>query len=54
MVGQWKVYLKNLNDGSVEGIYNTRKPWVGVMFHSESDQVNTDAMFIYDDFVSKL
>ena len=54
VVGQWKVYLKNLNDGSVEGIYNTRKPWVGVMFHSESDQVNTDAKFIYDDFVSKL
>ena len=26
----------------------------GVMFHSESDQVSTDAEFIYDDFVSKL
>lgn len=54
VVGQWKVYLKNLNDGSVEGIYNTRKPLVGVMFHSESDSVATDAEFIYNDFVSKL
>lgn len=54
VVGQWKVYLKNLNDGSVEGIFNTRKPWVGVMFHSESDQVDTDAAFIYNDFINKL
>lgn len=54
VVGNWKVYLKNLNDGSVEGIYNTRKPWVGVMFHSESDLVDTDTRFIYKDFVAKL
>lgn len=54
VVGKWKVYLKNLNDGSVEGIYNTRKPWVGVMFHSESDSVKTDTEFIYKDFTSKL
>lgn len=54
VVGNWKVYLKNLNDGSVEGIYNSRKPWVGVMFHSESDSIATDTEFIYTDFVSKL
>ncbi len=54
VLGKWKVYLKNLNDGSVEGIYNTRKPWVGVMFHSESDVIDTDTQFIYSDFVSKL
>lgn len=54
VVGQWKVYLKNLNDGSVEGIYNTRKPFVGVMFHSESDSIPTDTEFIYSDFISKL
>lgn len=54
VLGKWKVYLKNLNDGSVEGIYNTRKPWVGVMFHSESDVIDTDTQFIYNDFVSKL
>ena len=54
VVGNWKVYLKNLNDGSVEGIYHTRKPWAGVMFHSESDLIDTDTMFIYNDFVSKL
>ena len=54
VIGRWKVYLKNLNDGSVEGIYNTRKPWVGVMFHSESDIIDTDTRFIYKDFVSKL
>ncbi len=54
IVGQWKVYLKNLNDGSIEGIYNTRKPFVGVMFHSESESIPTDTEFIYNDFVSKL
>lgn len=54
VVGLWRVYLKNLNDGSVEGIYNTQKPFVGVMFHSESDSVATDTEFIYNDFVSKL
>lgn len=54
VVGKWKVYLKNLNDGSVEGIYNTRNPWVGVMFHSESDVISTDARFIYEDFADKL
>jgi len=54
VVGQWRVYLKNLNDGSIEGIYNTRKPLVGVMFHSESDSVATDTEFIYNDFVSKI
>lgn len=54
VVGNWKVYLKNLNDGSVEGIYNSRKPWVGVMFHSESDSIATDTEFIYTDFITKL
>lgn len=54
VVGKWKVYLKNLNDGSVEGIYNARKPWAGVMFHSESDSVRTDTEFIYKDFIAKL
>ncbi|OPZ42835.1 MAG: Carbamoyl-phosphate synthase small chain [Bacteroidetes bacterium ADurb.BinA104] len=54
ILGHWKVYLKNLNDNSVEGIYHTRHPWVGVMFHSESDRVDTDARFIYDDFIVKL
>lgn len=54
VMGSWKVYMKNLHDGSIEGIINTKKPWFGTMFHSESDMVNTDVSFIYDDFISKL
>lgn len=54
IVGHWKVYMKNLHDDSVEGIYHTLRPWVGIMFHSESDVIDTDVSFIYDDFISKL
>ncbi len=54
VLGDWKVYMTNLHDGSIEAIKNIEKPWFGTMFHSESDVINTDVSFIYDDFIHKL
>lgn len=54
VMGGWRVWMENLNDGSVEAIAHTEKPWTAIMFHSEADIIKTDADFIYNDFFAKL
>jgi carbamoyl-phosphate synthase small subunit len=48
---QWKVWFSNANDGSVEGIAHTSKPWRSVQFHPEANPGPTDTAWIFDDFL---
>ncbi len=50
----WKVWFRNANDGSVEGIKHRTKPWWSVQFHPEATPGPTDANTLFDDFVKIL
>jgi carbamoyl-phosphate synthase small subunit len=47
----WNVWFTNANDGSVEGIRHTSKPWRSVQFHPEASPGPTDTAWIFDDFL---
>jgi len=47
----WKVWFENMNDGSVEGIKHSAKPWMAVQFHPEAHPGPTDTKWIFDEFV---
>ena len=51
---QWKVSFKNLNDGSVEGIAHTKKPFFAVQFHPEASPGPTDTTWLFNKFYSLL
>jgi carbamoyl-phosphate synthase small subunit len=50
----WEVWYTNLNDGSVEGIRHTTKPFKAVAWHPEASNrpENTDP--IYDEFINSI
>ncbi len=48
---EWKVWFENANDGSVEGIRHTTKPWRAVQFHPEASPGPTDTSWIFEDFI---
>jgi carbamoyl-phosphate synthase small subunit len=48
----WKVWFRNLNDDSVEGIRHSAKPWTGVQFHPEASPGPTDTGWVFDEFFS--
>lgn len=50
----WRVAFKNLNDGSVEGIEHTSKPFYSVQFHPEACPGPTDTAWIFDKFKKAL
>ncbi len=50
----WKVWFKNANDGTVEGIKHTKKPWLAVQFHPEASPGPEDAAYLFDEFINKL
>jgi len=50
----WKVWFKNANDGTVEGIKHTTKPWFAVQFHPEASPGPEDPAYLFDEFVGKL
>lgn len=50
----WKVWYKNLNDGSVEGIRHTSKPFCSVQFHPEAAPGPTDSRDLFREFYEKL
>ncbi len=50
----WKVWFRNANDHSVEGIKHRTKPWWSVQFHPEATPGPNDANLLFDEFVSIL
>ncbi len=50
----WKVWFKNANDESVEGIKHVSKPWRAVQFHPEACPGPTDTAWIFDDFIKDI
>lgn len=49
-----KVWMKNINDGTNEGIYCSNKPMRSVQFHPESSPGPNDSMYLFEDFISSL
>jgi carbamoyl-phosphate synthase small subunit len=50
----WSTWFTNANDGSVEGIKHSSKPWRSVQFHPEASPGPTDTAWIFDDFLKEL
>jgi len=51
---EFKVWFKNLNDNTVEGIYHVKKPFYAVQFHPEASPGPEDTGWIFDKFVKDL
>jgi carbamoyl-phosphate synthase small subunit len=47
----YKVWFRNANDGSVEGVKHKTKPYAAVQFHPESDPGPTDTNYIFDELL---
>ncbi|MDQ4044226.1 MAG: carbamoyl phosphate synthase small subunit, partial [Chloroflexota bacterium] len=47
----WKVGLRNLNDGSVEGIRHEHLPVLSVQFHPEASPGPEDNGYLFDRFL---
>ncbi len=50
----WKVWFRNANDGTVEGIKHATKPWFSVQFHPEASPGPEDAAYLFDYFIGKI
>ena len=50
----WRVLFKNLNDASVEGIENVKKPFFSVQFHPEACPGPTDSRYLFERFMMSL
>ena len=50
----WKVWFRNANDSSVEGIYHTAKPFRSVQFHPEAAPGPTDTAWVFDEFLKEV
>jgi carbamoyl-phosphate synthase small subunit len=46
----WRVYFRNLNDNSVEGIEHKTKPFFSVQFHPEASPGPTDTNWLFERF----
>lgn len=50
----FKIWFRNLNDGSIEGIYHIKKPFYSVQFHPEASPGPEDTEWIFDLFLNDL
>lgn len=50
----WKVWLKNANDNTIEGIKHVSLPYFACQFHPEASPGPTDTRHFFDEFVAML
>jgi carbamoyl-phosphate synthase small subunit len=50
----WRPWFINVNDGSIEGIEHSEKPFRAVQFHPEAAGGPCDTQWIFDDFVKSI
>ncbi|WP_185855820.1 glutamine-hydrolyzing carbamoyl-phosphate synthase small subunit [Blattabacterium cuenoti] len=50
--GKWKIFFKNLNDNTCEGLIHEKKPFFSVQFHPEASSGPKDTEFLFDLFLS--
>lgn len=50
----WKVWLRNANDKTIEGIKHSSLPFFSCQFHPEAAPGPTDTQSFFDEFISKL
>jgi carbamoyl-phosphate synthase small subunit len=50
----WQVALRNLNDGSVEGLWHDRLPVLSVQFHPEASPGPNDSNPMFDEFLGMI
>ncbi|KAK9467797.1 hypothetical protein V1512DRAFT_246548 [Lipomyces arxii] len=50
----WKELFVNANDGSNEGVYNTKLPFFSVQFHPESTPGPRDTEWLFDTFIQSV
>lgn len=50
----WKVWFRNANDRTVEGLKHTSKPWSSVQFHPEASPGPEDAAYLFDTFIEQM
>lgn len=50
----WRVWFTNANDGTVEGIRHTTKPFRAVQFHPEARPGPEDTSWIFDEFCAEV
>lgn len=50
----WRVWFTNANDGTVEGIQHTAKPFRAVQFHPEARPGPEDTSWIFDEFCAEV
>lgn len=48
----FKIWFRNLNDDTVEGIYHEGKPFKAVQFHPEATPGPVDANYLFDEFLT--
>lgn len=54
MPKDWKIWFKNANDRTVEGIKHEKLPFMAVQFHPEATPGPVDTEFLFDEFIKKL
>jgi len=50
----WRVWFRNANDGTVEGVKHVSNPWSSVQFHPEASPGPEDAAYLFDSFIDKM